>query len=508
MSKTAPNIPSMPTGSSCAMVIFGAAGDLTRRKLIPALYNLAHEGLLSDGFAIVGFANREWSHEEFRNQVSKNWREYLQGESDDVAWSWLVERMYFVQGNLEQSDAYSRLSKTLAEVDKTRGTKGNYLFYMATPPAYFGTVVALLDEKNLVGESDGRWRRVIIEKPFGRDYETACDLNLQLLRHLREHQIYRIDHYLGKGTVQNILVFRFANGIFEPIWNRRYIDHVQITVAEELGVEMRGNYYDTAGALRDMIPNHMFQLLALTSMEPPASFSADAVRNEKVKVLKAVHPFKPETVLRDVVRGQYGEGAAPTGERLPAYRDEPRVTAMSVMETFVAMKLTIENWRWADVPFYLRTGKRLPARVSEIVIQFKHAPLPLFKHVGVDELSANQLVLRIQPEERIALRFGVKVPAATMEIGEVDMEFSYEDRFGKVTSTGYETLLHDAFNGDATLFRRADGVEGGWEIVTPILDVWKTLPPREFPNYAAGMWGPTVADDLLARDGRAWRRPA
>ena len=507
MSKTAPNMPNMPTGISGAMVIFGAAGDLSRRKLIPALYNLAKEGLLSNEFAIVGFANREWSHHEFRNQVSNGCREHLQGELDDVVWSELLKRMYFVQGDLEQSDAYSRLSKTLEEVDKTRGTNGNYLFYMATPPAYFGKVVARLDERHLVSESQGRWRRVIVEKPFGRDYETACDLNKQLLRYLHEHQIYRIDHYLGKSTVQNILVFRFANGIFEPIWNRRYIDHVQITVAEDLGVETRGNYYDTAGALRDMVPNHMFQLLALTSMEPPASFSADAVRTEKVKLLKAVLPFKPETVLEDVVRGQYGEGTGISGEKCQAYRDEPRITAASGMETFVGMKLAIENWRWADVPFYLRTGKRLPARVSEIVVQFKHAPLLLFKDVGIDELSANQLVLRIQPEERIALRFGVKAPAARMEIAEVEMEFSYEKRFKSVASTGYETLLNDAFNGDATLFRRADGIECGWEIVTPILDVWKTLPMPKFPNYAAGKWGPALADDLLARDGRAWRRP-
>ena len=507
MSQRAANTPSPAIGSSGAMVVFGAAGDLSRRKLIPALYNLAKEGLLSDEFAIVGFANREWSHHEFRNQINNGCREHLQGELDDSVWRWLLKRMYFVQGDLEQGDAYSRLSNTLEEIDKSHGTNGNYLFYMATPPAYFGNVVARLDERNLVDESQGRWRRVIVEKPFGRDYETACDLNKQLLSHLEEHQIYRIDHYLGKSTVQNILVFRFANGIFEPIWNRRYIDHVQITVAEDLGVETRGNYYDTAGALRDMVPNHMFQLLALTSMEPPASFGADAVRTEKVKLLRAILPFKPETVLKDVVRGQYGEGSGISGEWRPAYRDEPRITAVSGMETFIGMKLAIENWRWADVPFYLRTGKRLPARVSEIVIQFKQAPLPLFKHVGVDELLANQLVLRIQPEERISLRFGVKAPAARMEIGEVEMVFSYENRFGKIASTGYETLLHDAFNGDATLFRRADGVECGWEIVTPILDVWKTLPTPEFPNYAAGKWGPAVADDLLARDGRAWRRP-
>ena len=490
-----------------AMVIFGAAGDLTRRKLVPALYNLALGGLLPSEFAVIGFANREWSHEAFRDQVDREWRSYVPGRVVADTWAWLVERMYFVRGDLEDPDAYGRLGDLLADVDQARHHGGSHIFYMATPPAYFGSVVRHLNAMGLADEQSGQWRRFIVEKPFGHDYDSAQALNTQLLECLHEHQIYRIDHYLGKDTVQNILVFRFANGIFEPVWNRRYVDHVQITVSEGLGIGTRGKYYDDAGALRDMVPNHMFQLLALTAMEPPVSFEADAVRNEKAKVLQAIHRFEPQTVLTHVVRGQYGAGTIPGEGHASAYRAEARVAEQSTMETYVAMKVCVENWRWAGVPFYLRTGKRLAARVTEIAIQFKRAPLRLFRKVAVTELTPNELVLRIQPEEGISLRFSTKVPAATMQIGDVDMDFAYADHFANLASTGYETLLYDALSGNATRFQRADVVENGWRIVTPILDVWKAVTPHDFPNYAAGSWGPAGADELLVRDGRAWRRP-
>ena len=495
-----------PVGPSI-VTIFGAAGDLTRRKLLPALYNLARRGLFPDEFAIVGFANREWTHQAFRDEVDREWRRYITGEFDVDLWAWLLKRMYFARGDLQDPAAYERLQGVLGEIDAHRATHRNYLFYLATPPAFFREIVQQLGAVGLARETDGHWRRVIIEKPFGRDFESARVLNHDLLQVLHERQVYRIDHYLGKDTVQNILVFRFSNGIFEPIWNRRYVDHVQITVAESLGVEGRGKYYEQAGALRDMVPNHLFQLLTLIAMEPPVSFEADAVRNEKAKVLEAIRPYQHDEVLTQVVRGQYGESTPPDGEQVPAYRSEPRVTDDSSTETYVALRLCLDNWRWAGVPFYLRTGKRMPTRVSEIAIQFKRAPLLLFQQAAVAELGANELILRIQPEEHIALRFGAKVPSPTMKFGNVDMDFSYADYFGSEPSTGYETLLYDCLQGDATLFRRADGVEDGWRIVTPILDVWKALKPPDFPNYRAGTWGPRATDDLLARDGRQWRRP-
>ncbi len=354
-------------------------------------------------------------------------------------------------------------------------------------------------------EEDGQhWRRVIIEKPFGHDLESAKALNQQLLRVASEKQIYRIDHYLGKETVQNILAFRFANGIFEPIWNRRYIDHVQISVAETVGVEQRGSYYDNAGALRDMVPNHIMQLISLTAMEPPVSFQADAVRDEQAKILHAIQPHSSEDVLSRTVRGQYGDGIV-DAKRVPAYRAESGVPQNSKTETFVAMKLAIDNWRWADVPFYLRTGKRLPAQNTHIVIQFRRAPFVLFRDTPVENLMPNQLVLHIQPEEGISLQFAAKVPGPVMRLGAVDMNFEYADYFGTQPSTGYERLLHDCMIGDQTLFQRADMVEAGWCVVSSVLDVWKALPPRNFPNYPAGTWGPKEAEELLERDGRHWR---
>ncbi len=355
-------------------------------------------------------------------------------------------------------------------------------------------------------QTNGHWRRVVIEKPFGRDLDSARALNRDIRKVLTEDQIYRIDHYLGKETVQNILVFRFSNGIFEPIWNRRYIDHVQITVAETLGVEQRGGYYDQAGALRDMVPNHILQLVTLTAMEPPVSFGADAVRDEQAKILHALQPRVPEDVLARTVRGQYGEGVV-DGSVVPAYRAEANVRPDSNTETYVACKLAIDNWRWADVPFYLRTGKRMAKRVTEVAIQFRRAPFVLFRDTSVGPLSPNLLVMHIQPDEGISLRFGAKVPGPILDLGAVNMDFRYTDYFGSEPSTGYERLLYDCMIGDATLFQRADMVEAGWAVVQPVLDVWTALPARNFPNYPAGSWGPKEADDLMARDQRQWRNP-
>jgi glucose-6-phosphate 1-dehydrogenase len=491
-------------GDPCVMVIFGAGGDLTRRKLIPALYNLATDQLLSREFAIIGMGRSNMTNEQYRAKLSDDIKQYATGAVDSDLWEWFVRRMYYVQGDFKDPEAYSRLNQVLQKVDKDHSTHGNFFFYLATAPEYFGMIVDQLGEHGLVSEANQHWRRVIIEKPFGRDLESARALNKQIQKVLDEKQIYRIDHYLGKETVQNILAFRFANGIFEPIWNRRYIDHVQITVAEMVGVESRGGYYDQSGALRDMVPNHIMQLITLTAMEPPISFRADAVRDEQAKILHAIQPLSAEEVLTRTVRGQYGEGTV-GNQRVPSYRGEEDVPPDSRTETFVAMKLQIDNWRWADVPFYLRTGKCMPVRNTHIVIQFRRAPFVLFRDTPVENLTPNQLVLHIQPEEGISLRFAAKTPGAVMRLGTVDMNFEYADYFGVTPSTGYERLLHDCMIGDATLFQRADMVEAGWCVVSPVLDVWKALPPRNFPNYAAGTWGPREADELVERDGRRWR---
>jgi glucose-6-phosphate 1-dehydrogenase len=491
-------------GDPCAMVIFGAAGDLTRRKLIPALYNLAKSELLSREFAVVGVARTKISTEEFRKKATEDIKEFATEKVDPDVWEWFVRRLYYLAGDFGDKNLFLQLKDLLDKVDQDHSTHGNHLYYMATSANYFGPVIEQLSAVGLMEEKNQQWRRVIIEKPFGHDLESARALNQQLLRVAGEKQIYRIDHYLGKETVQNILALRFANGIFEPIWNRRYIDHIQISVTETVGVEQRGSYYDQAGTLRDMVPNHIMQLISLTAMEPPVSFRADAVRDEQAKILHAIQPLSAEDVLSRTVRGQYGEGFI-GGERVPAYRGEDGVPEDSKTETFVAMKLSIDNWRWADVPFYLRTGKRMPARHTHILIQFRRAPLVLFRETPVDALMPNQLVLHIQPEEGISLRFAAKVPGPSMRLGAVDMSFEYQDYFGSQPSTGYERLLHDCMIGDATLFQRADMVEAGWCVVSPVLDVWKALPPRNFPNYAAGTWGPKDADELLERDGRIWR---
>ena len=489
----------------CVMVIFGASGDLTKRKLIPALHNLAKDGLLSEQFAVVGVSRSEMSHEEFRAKLTREVEEYAPGEVDPKVWQWLSERLYYSPGDVQTEGAFDRLGEVLKEVNEKHNTRGNYLYYLATAPRFFTPTVDQLGESGLVMEEGESWRRVIFEKPFGSDYESAKALNRDIKKILAEDQIYRIDHYLGKETVQNILIFRFANGIFEPLWNHRYVDHVQITVAESIGVEDRGGYYDKSGALRDMVPNHIFQLISLTTMEPPISFDADAVRDEQAKALRSLTPLSPEDVLQATVRGQYGEGEV-KGKMEPSYRQEDGVPDDSTTETFVAMKMTMDNWRWAGVPIYLRTGKRLPVRGTEIVIQFRRAPFMLFRKTDVNRLPPSRLILRLQPDEGISLSFGAKVPGPVVKLDDVNMDFKYKDYFGATPSTGYERLLYDCMLGDPTLFQRADMTEQSWKIVAPIMDVWRALPPRDFPNYASGTWGPKAADELLARDGRRWLR--
>ena len=505
-----PALEQVPTGvprqtGPCVMVIFGATGDLTARKLFPALYNMAKSNLLSREFAIVGVARNDYSTEQFRQIMGQKLQNFATSSVDGDLRDWLLRRLYYVSGEFDGNGTYTSLAQTLEQVDKNHNTHGNYFFYLATSPVFFGDIVQRLGSSGLACEKDGHWRRVVFEKPFGSDLESAKALNRQVRKVLNENQIFRIDHYLGKETVQNILVFRFGNGIFEPIWNRRYVDSVQITVAETVGVEQRGGYFDMAGTLRDMVPNHLFQLLSLTTMEPPISFSSDSVHDEQSKILHAVQPLSSEQVLQSAVRGQYGEGEI-NGERAPAYRSEQGVPPDSKTETFVALRLAIDNWRWADVPFYLRTGKRLATRHTEVAVQFKRAPLVLFRDTPVNSLKANEIVIHIAPDEGVSLRFGAKIPGAQVKVGSVEMDFNYNDYFGTNPNTGYEILLYDGIIGDQTLFQRADMVEAGWSVVDPILDVWKALPPRNFPNYAAGSMGPKEADDIIQRDGRHWRK--
>ncbi|HXI62272.1 MAG TPA: glucose-6-phosphate dehydrogenase [Pyrinomonadaceae bacterium] len=504
-SKETKSPPVEPThlGPPCVLVIFGAAGDLTKRKLIPSLYHLKKSNLLPDSFAVVGVARAVMNDEEFRTRLGDELHEFAADEIDSDTWHWLAERLYYLSGDFDDDQTYTRLKETLTKVDAERSTEGNYLFYLATAPDYFAAVPQRLGSAGLTKEESDHWRRFVIEKPFGRDLESARKLNQELTQILNENQIYRIDHYLGKETVQNILVFRFGNGIFEPIWNRRYIDSVFITAGEKVGVEQRGGYYEESGALRDMVPNHLLQLVTLTAMEPPVSFKANAVRDEQTKILHAIQcPSAEEAALRSV-RGQYESGII-EGQPVPAYREEANVAADSIVETFVALKLLIDNWRWADVPFYLRTGKRLAERDTEITIKFRRAPFVLFRDTPVDRLSSNRLVLHIQPDEGITMRIGAKIPGPILKIGAVEMNFDYEDYFGNTPSTGYERLLHDCMMGDATLFQRADQVEAAWSVVAPIQAAWNSAPPPDFPNYKAGSWGPKEADELLARDGREW----
>jgi glucose-6-phosphate 1-dehydrogenase len=498
-----PTTPVIKT-NPCVMVIFGVTGDLTKRKLLPALCNLAQDNLLSKQFAIIGFAGNDQTTESFRKYLSDEMPKFAP-QLDAKTWAWFTERIYYVKGDFGDKDAYQRLKQQIEEVDKQHNTQGNKFFYMAVAPRFFAPIVQQLGQADLTKEDDMSWTRVIVEKPFGHDLASARQLNEDLKKILKENQIYRIDHYLGKETVQNLMVFRFTNNIIEPLWNRNYVDHVQITAAETVGVEHRGGFYETAGALRDMVPNHLFQLLTMTAMEPPISFDADEVRNKQAEILHAISPFGHEDVLKNTVRGQYGEGTV-DGQTVPGYRSEADVAPDSNTETFVALKLCIDNWRWAGVPFYLRTGKRLSQRSTEIVIQFRRTPFILFRNTTVKNLQTNRLVIHIQPEEGISLSFGAKIPGSIMKLGLVNMDFDYTNYFGIEHNTGYERLLHDCMAGDATLFQRADMVEAGWNVIQPVIDLWHALPARGFPNYAAGSVGPKEADDLMTRDGREWRR--
>ena len=486
----------------CSLVIFGATGDLTERLLVPAIYHLTRDGLLPDAFNIVGVSRKTETNEDLSARLKERFQA-LTGETAEH-WDWIASRSRYVMGDLDQPDTYTALKRLLSKIEAERPTGGNVLFYLAVPASLFAPVVKRLAGCGLTSEN-GHWRRVIVEKPFGIDLESARALNRELLSVLNEEQIFRIDHYLGKETVQNIMVLRFGNGIFEPVWNREHIDHVEITVAETVGVERRGRFYDATGVLLDMVPNHLFQLLTLTAMEPPTCFDANASRTEKGKVLDAIHHFTRETALKNVVRAQYGEGMV-KGKPYRAYRNEPDVAPNSVTPTYVALKLMIDNWRWAGVPFYLRTGKALAARKTDIVIQFKQAPLTLFQGTPVECLTRNDLTLRIQPEEGIALKFGAKIPGPRLAIGDVEMNFNYRDYFNVKPSTGYETLLYDCMTGDASLFQRADNIESAWRIVQPILDAWKEERLNTLPIYAAGSEGPAEADELIERDGRGWRK--
>ncbi|MDB6062030.1 MAG: glucose-6-phosphate dehydrogenase [Verrucomicrobiaceae bacterium] len=542
--KAAPkeSIHAVPPAGPCAVVIFGAGGDLTKRLVAPALYNLARTHLLPENFALIGVDLADLTAEQWRDNLHTTLKGFIDATSsefvidsiDERAWNWLSERMSYVKGDITDGAVYTQLATALEQVAAQHKTQGNVLFYLAVADRFFATVVDHLGRAQLVTENkpvtetkpatdkpstgnteteknnsatanaenaNSNWRRVVIEKPFGHDLGSAKALNADILKTLREEQIYRIDHFLGKETVQNIMAVRFANGLFEPIWNRDHIDHIQITVAETVGVETRGRFYEQTGCLRDMVPNHVFQLLGMIAMEPPTSFSADAIRSRKFDVFASLRPLQPE----DAVRGQYAAGTV-LDKSVRAYREEPNVAPDSNIETYVALKLAIDNWRWAGVPFYLRTGKYLTRRDTEIAVRFKQAPYSLFEHTEVDALSPNWLILQIQPDEGISLQFNAKRPGPSIDLAPVSMDFSYKDWFEKEPNVGYETLIYDCMIGDPTLFQRADTVEAGWRVVQPILDAWGATKEKDFPNYVAGSSGPAAADELIQRDGnRQWR---
>jgi glucose-6-phosphate 1-dehydrogenase len=505
----------------CAAVIFGANGDLTKRKLLPALYRLAWEGRLAPGFSVVGISRTAMSDDEFREHMRESVAKFLEDSPfDEELWKSFAQGLFYMAGDVADQNMYERLAALLKEVDQSRQTGSNILFYLSTQPSQYAQIAEGIGAAKLA-KGEG-WRRIIIEKPFGRDLTSARELNARLQKVFDESQIYRIDHYLGKETVQNILAFRFGNGIFEPLWNRRYIDNVQITGAESIGVEGRGAYYQEAGALRDMIQNHLLQVMATVAMEPSGAFSADAVRDERAKLLRSIHVMKPGEIAANTVAGQYGPGRV-GGKEIEGFRQEKGVNPDSPTETYVAAAFFVGNWRWAGVPFYIRTGKSLPKRVSEIAIQFRSAPLAVF-HNELEEASENSesangnadpvnhlavpnlLILRIQPEEGISLQFNSKRPGAGMTLRPVSMDFNYGSSFGERSPSAYETLLLDAIIGDATLYTRQDMVEASWSVVQPILDYWATR-RFAFPNYTPGTWGPAESDEMLARRGHVWRRP-
>jgi glucose-6-phosphate 1-dehydrogenase len=490
----------------CAFVLFGATGDLAHRKVIPAIYQLWRTNLLPAEFSLVAVARRPYSDEAFAAEARGSVAKYSRVlPIDEAAWAELAKRITYHQLDFGDDPGFDRLAERLDELDTQRGSAGNRLFYLATQPSQVTEIVQQLGRVGLDHElRGGGWRRVVIEKPFGRDYESARHLNHELAKVLRESQVYRIDHYLGKETVRNLLVFRFGNGIFEPVWNRSYVDHVQITVAESIGVENRGSFYEETGASRDILQNHLLQLMTLVAMEPPSSFHADALRDQKLQVLRAIAPPDPEQVRRNVVRGQYGPGWV-EGEAVAGYRQEPEVDPESETETYVAGCFQIDDWRWSGVPFYLRAGKRLPKRATEIAVQFKEVPLRLFRESTGDP-APNVLAMRIQPDEGIMLRFAAKVPGLGLDVRTVNMDFGYDTSFAVDSPDAYETLILDALLGDASLFTRADEVEAAWSVVTPIDTAWASMPAPHFPDYAAGTWGPEAADDLMERDGRRWRR--
>jgi glucose-6-phosphate 1-dehydrogenase len=497
----------------CAMVIFGASGDLTKRLVVPALYNLARTMVLPEQFALIGVAISEWTTERWRDHLYEMLKSFVGNAAaefdvhhiDEATWKKLAEKMTYVQGDLTNPELYEKLRGILDNAEKTHGTQGNVIFYLAVADQLFGTVVEQLGNAKLTDQNNQNgkyrfWRRVVIEKPFGHSLDSARALNARILRTLHEDQIFRIDHFLGKDTVQSIAAFRFANGLFEPIWNRDRIDHVQITAAETVGVEQRGKFYELTGALRDMVPNHVFSLLSLVAMEPPVGFDDASIRTKKADVFAAMPAVKPE----EAVRGQYGAGTV-LGKTVKGYRQEPDVASDSNVETYVAMRIEIDNWRWAGVPFYVRTGKHLSQRNTEIAICFKQAPYAAFRGTPVSTLRPNWLVLNIAPDEGISLQFEVKRPGPAVDLAAVRMQFCYEDWFSKEPNVGYETLLYDVMVGDATLFMRADMVEHAWRVVQPVLDAWTKDGATDLPIYAAGSSGPSEADELLARDGRCWR---
>ena len=495
----------------CLIVVFGATGDLTARKILPAVYNLRRAGLLPAETSIVGFSRRPWTDQEFRQEMRKSVEANSRVKVEDGIWDDFADGLFYQQGQFADRSAYRELSERLEQVDAARGTRGNKLFYLATPPSAYEEIIANLGHAGLQHQAKREgWSRIVVEKPFGHDLDSAVELNDSLIKVFDESQVYRIDHYLGKETVRNLMIFRFGNGIFEPLWNRRYVDHVQITVAEDLGIEGRGEFYEQAGASRDILQNHLLQLLTLVAMEPPIAFEADALRDEKVRVLRAIDPNWSEARVRaNVVRAQYTEGWV-GDKHVIGYRQEDEVSPTSKTETFVALKLEVQNWRWADVPFYLRTGKRMARRASEIAIQFKLPPLMLFGD-STTPPEPNLLALRIQPDEGIMLRFAAKVPELGLDVRSVNMDFTYGLSFAREAPEAYETLLLDAMLGDASLFTRADEVEAAWSIVTPMIDVWQDWDKEGTPDtdicfYEAGSWGPEAADKLIEHDGRRWRR--